>query len=73
MKARLKHVGLQADLAIGRDNAALRHTAPEISAFFDADLFCSDVYQKARYDIPNDAESDEDQDTKYDQSSYVIH
>jgi hypothetical protein len=57
VKAGFQHVGLDADLAFGRDHTALRHPASEIAAFFDRHLLRANVYKKARDHIPDNSQT----------------
>ena len=57
MKSGFEHVGLDADLAVGRDDAALRHPAAKIAPLFDADLFRADVDEKPRNDVPEELQA----------------
>ena len=58
VQARLQNVGLKTDLTVGRDDAALRHTAAEIPAFVDTHLFGTDIHEKSCNDIPKDQKAE---------------
>ena len=62
MQAWFQDICLNADLALSRDNAALRHTAAEVTTFFDRNLLSPDVDQESGHDVPNDEQPDDDQD-----------
>ena len=69
VQAGLEHIGLNADLAFGSDDATGRHSPAEVAALLDGDLELSGVELEdsgARADVDEDAPQDGQQDDEGD-------